>query len=325
MPNYFGYRINTSRRDFFKKELLERKQLRQGWGYDPGQDLRNMTVNEGASRNKSMFRVKRGDILLVPGLCSPDTVAIVRAIEDFAKGYRFEIDPNLGDFGHIFPAEYVTEFRRHNSLVGKLKASLRTPMRFWSLNEFADVIENLIKAPKESLLDVKNYSERYEEIEESVFDTFADEFKTKLYNDMYSQFSESEWEFALVHGLQKLYPHYKVERVGGKNEKEHGADIVIKIPAPLTYDESYYVVAIQVKDYGNSVGFSPIDQISKADSYADWHNAQNQLLEKWVVLTKCQKQLNPKFEQYAASKNVKVIWGDDLKELLYNIAMKTKG
>lgn len=325
MPNYFGYRIDTSNREFFQKELQEHKRLHQGWGYDPGQDLRNMTVNEGASRNRSMFKVKQGDILLVPGLCSPDTVAIVRATQDFATGYRFEIDPTLKDFGHIFPAEYVTEFRRHNSLVGKLKASLRTPMRFWSLNDFAETIEKLIAAPRESLLEVKDYVDRYEEIEESVFDLFANEIKSKLYEKMYSQFSESEWEFALVHGLRKLYPHYKVERVGGKIEKDHGADIVIKIPSPLTYDESYYIIAIQVKDYTKVVGYGPIDQVSKADSYDEWENEQNKLLEKWVILTGCEKQLNPEFEQYAASKNVKVIWGNDLKELLYNIAMKANG
>ena len=325
MPNYFGYRINTSKRDFFKKELREHKQLRQGWGYNPGQDLRNMTVNEGASRNKSMFRVKKGDILLVPELCSPDTITIVRAIEDFATGYRFEIDPELGDFGHIFPAEYVTEFRRHNSLVGKLKASLHMRPRFWRLDDYADIIEKLIAAPKESLLDVKDYEDRYEEVEESVFDSFASDFKAKLYAKMYSQFSESEWEFALVHGLKKLYPHYKVERVGGKTEKDHGTDIIIKIPSPLTYDESYYIIAIQVKDWSDSVGQGPIDQILKADSYPEWNNDQNKLLEKWVILVNGEKQLNPDFEQYAASKDVKVIWGDDLKELLYNIAMKANG
>lgn len=323
MPNYFGYRINTSKREFFKRELFEHKRLRQGWGYDPGQDLRNMTVNEGASRNRSMFKVKQGDILLVPGLCSSDTVTIVRAIQDFATGYRFEIDLELGDFGHIFPAEYVTEFRRHNSLVGKLKASLRTPMRFWGLNDYADIIEALIAAPKESLLEVKDYDERYEEVEESVFDLFAEQFKAELYGKMYSQFSESEWEFALVHGLKKLYPHYKVERVGGKTEKEHGADIIIKIPSPLTYDESYYIIAIQVKDWSDSVGQGPVDQILKADSYPEWNNGQNKMLEKWVILTNGEKQLNPDFEKYAASKDVKVIWGDDLKELLYNMAIKS--
>lgn len=323
MKHYYGYRINTSQRDFFKKELLEHKHLRQGWGYDPGQDLRNMTVNEGASRNRSMFKVKQGDILLVPSLCSPDTVAVVRATQDFATGYRFEIDPTLKDFGHIFPAEYVTEFRRHNSLVGKLKASLRTPMRFWGLDDFAKIIEQLIATPRASLLEVKDYNNQYEEVEESVFDAFAEDFKRILYDKMYSQFSESEWEFVLVHGLRRLYPHYKVERVGGKTEKEHGADIIIKIPSPLTYDESYYVIAIQVKDYNNVVGYGPIDQVSKADSFDEWKNGQNMLLEKWVVLTGCTKQLNSNFEQYAASKNVKIIWGDDLKELLYVIAMKS--
>lgn len=322
MKNYYGFRINKAKRDFFKKELIEHKRLRQGWGYDPGQDLRNMTVNEGASRNRSMLKVKKDDILLVPSLTFSDTVAIVRATEDFDKGYRFEIDPVEKDFGHIFPAEYIAEFRRHNPLVGSLKASLRTPMRFWSLNDFADIIEKMIAAPKESLLSVKDYNERYEAVEEAVFDSFEDQFKEKLYNDMNSQFSESEWEFALTHGLQKLYPHYKVIRVGGKSEKEHGADIIIKIPSPLTYDESYYIIAIQVKDYSNVVGFDPIDQILKADNYEDWHSPQNKLLEKWVILTKCQKKINADFENYAASQNVKVIWGDDLKELLYNIAMK---
>ena len=174
--------------------------------------------------------------------------------------------------------------------------------------------------PRDSLLEVKDYDERYEEIEETVFDSFADKIKIELYNKMYSQFSESEWEFALVHGLKKLYPHYKVERVGGKTEKEHGADIIIKIPSPLTYDDSYYIIAIQVKDYSKFVGLEPIDQILKADSYPEWRDV---LLEKWVILTGCEKQLNPEFEQYAASKNVKVLWGDDLKELLYVIAMKS--
>lgn len=57
--NYWGYRIDTRYIDFFNLELQEGR-LRQGWGFDPGQDLRSMTVNEGASRNISMIeRVKK--------------------------------------------------------------------------------------------------------------------------------------------------------------------------------------------------------------------------------------------------------------------------
>ena len=157
-----------------------------------------------------------------------------------------------------------------------------------------------------------------------MFSIFADEFKTKLYDEMYHQFSESEWEFALVHGLCKMYPDYKIERVGGTTEAKHGADIVIKIPSPLMCDEFYYVIAIQIKDYNAFVGHDPIDQILKADSYPDWNNDQNKLLEKWVVLTGCQKQHNTDFSEYAEEKGVKIIWVDELKELLYNIAMKSK-
>lgn len=63
---YWGYRIDASAIDFFRKELEEGR-LRQGWGYDEGQDLRKMTVDEGASRNSRMKNeVKKGDILLVP-------------------------------------------------------------------------------------------------------------------------------------------------------------------------------------------------------------------------------------------------------------------
>lgn len=40
--NYWGYRIDTNEIDFFRKEL-ERGILRQGWGWNEKQDLRNLT------------------------------------------------------------------------------------------------------------------------------------------------------------------------------------------------------------------------------------------------------------------------------------------
>lgn len=52
--NFWGYRICNESAEFFCKELNEGR-LRQGWGYELGQNLRNLTVDEGASYNLKMY------------------------------------------------------------------------------------------------------------------------------------------------------------------------------------------------------------------------------------------------------------------------------
>src|SRR5574344_2550418 len=90
MKNYWGYRIDTNCIDYFRQELQEGR-LRQGWGWNKKQDLRNMKMDEGAGRNLSIFnKVKKGDILLVPRCPTWDEVGIVEATEDFDKGYYFD-------------------------------------------------------------------------------------------------------------------------------------------------------------------------------------------------------------------------------------------
>ena len=56
---YWGYRIAKDRIPFFWEELRQGR-LRQGWGADRGQNLRNLTVDKGARLNLPMLRVKRG-------------------------------------------------------------------------------------------------------------------------------------------------------------------------------------------------------------------------------------------------------------------------
>jgi len=66
--NYWCYRVDTSKIKFFTNELYEGR-LRQGWGWNEKQDLRNFKMDEGAGRNRPMFnKVKKGDILLIPQL-----------------------------------------------------------------------------------------------------------------------------------------------------------------------------------------------------------------------------------------------------------------
>lgn len=314
--NYWAFRIDKRNREYFKKELLEKQQLRQGWGYNEGQNLRNMTVDEGAKRNLPiMKKVKKGDMLLVPDLYNLGTISIVEALEDFDKGYKYEIDPHIGDYGHIFPAKFIKEFARHNILAGGLK--LKNPCRFWSLNGYKDIIERIISEPDENLLNPQNYSQRYNYVENEVFKEYEEKMKNLLYKKMNEQMSDTDWEYALVHGLKRLYPDYEINRVGGKSEKDHGCDITITFESPL--GGKRYVIAVQVKDYSGIVDNSPIDQICKADTYFEQNDEI--LLEKWVILTKCDKEINKNLEEYAAEKNVHIYYGTELKELLYKIAM----
>ena len=59
--NYWCYRIDTNNIKFFVDELNQGR-LRQGWGWDEKQDLRNFKMDEGAGRNRPMINnVKKGD------------------------------------------------------------------------------------------------------------------------------------------------------------------------------------------------------------------------------------------------------------------------
>lgn len=316
MKNYWCFRVDTSKIKFFSNELNEGR-LRQGWGWDEKQDLRNFEMDEGAGRNRPMFnKVKKGDVLLIPQLPNWGEVALVEASEDWNNGYRFEIDRNLGDYGHIFPAKYLKKFNRNNeNVTGNLRSTLKNPSRFWNINHYADDVEKLLNSQVTELSKKQDYNDRLESSIGIVFNDVFDEtlFADKLYEKLTEQFTREEWEFALVYGLQQMFPTYQIDRVGGPNEQYHGTDILIKIPSILSnYD---YAIAIQVKDYDGFVGSEVITQINKADSH--WNSENLKLIEKIVIITKAKKDENIRL--FENEKNVKFIFAHELKQLLAEI------
>jgi len=320
--NYWCYRIDTNRIKFFMNELNNGR-LRQGWGWDERQDLRNFKMDEGAGRNRSMFKkVKKGDILLIPQLPDWGLVAIAQATEDWSLGYEFKIDKKFGDYGHIFPAKFIKRFTRNNENVkGTLRSTLKNPSRFWSINHYSDDVDALLNIPQDGLVKLQDHHSRMTSLVGEVFnDTFNEQdFSDKLYNKFTQHFTREEWEFALVIGLKEIFPFYQVERVGGKEEQKHGTDILIKLPSLLSDYE--YAIAIQVKDYTGTVGQSVIDQINKADSY--WESENLKLIEKWVIITRATKDVN--IELTENDSNVKIIFAGELKVLLNRIAKKLIG
>jgi hypothetical protein len=302
---------------------LNNGRLRQGWGWDKKQDLRSFKMDEGAGRNRPMFnKVKKGDVLLVPRLPNWGQIAIVEATEDWSNGYEFRIDENFGDYGHIFPAKFIKRFTRNNeNVTGNLRSTLKNPSRFWSINHYSEDVEVLLNVPQDGLVKKQDHQSRLTSVVGDVFNEVFNEqeFTKKLYDKFIEQFTREEWEFALVNGLSELFPFYQVERVGGKEEKNHGTDILIKLPSLLSDYE--YAIAIQVKDYEGSVGQSVIDQINKADKF--WEGENLKLIEKWVIITKASKDVNIELTNNVS--DVKIIFAGELKELLNRIAKNMIG
>jgi len=151
--NYWCYRIDTSKINYFMDELNNGR-LRQGWGWDEDQDLRSFKLDEGAGRNRPMFeKVKKGDVLLIPQLPSWGQIAIVEATDDWSSGYRFEIDKKLADYGHIFPAKFIKRFTRNNeNVTGNLRSTLKNPSRFWSINHYSDDVKALLNISQDGLV-----------------------------------------------------------------------------------------------------------------------------------------------------------------------------
>lgn len=324
MPNknYWCYRIDTNKIKFFTDELNNGR-LRQGWGWDKRQDLRNFKMDQGAGRNRPMFtKVKKGDILLIPQLPAWGQVAIVEATEDWFEGYEFILDSRVTDYGHTFPARYLKKFTRNNANVtGNLRSTLKNPSRFWSINHYAEDVKLLLGVEQSDLVKRQDHQSRLTSLVGEVFNEVFDEkdFSNKLYTKFTEQFTSAEWEFALVIGLQEIFPFYQVERVGEKTEKDHGTDILIKMPSLLSDYE--YAIAIQVKDYEGNVSRAAIDQINKADAY--WESENLKLIEKWVIVTRASKYVN--LEITNNTDNVKIIFAEELEDLLNRIGKKMAG
>ena len=314
MRHYWGYRINTDRANFFWEEL-ENGRLRQGWGYDPGQDLRIKAVNEGAFRNLRMLNVKKGDILLIPRIHQWNEVSIVEATEDWNLGYRYEIDQKHGDYGHIFPARFLKDFRRDSEAVsGDVRSSLRNPMRFWNMDRYGKSVEQILAAEQSILTTSQKPEDRFINSIVDVFGSAFDGsmFSNDLFDKMCNQVSAAEWEFVLVAGLKLLYPepYFHVQHTGGRSEVNHGTDITITFPSIA--EETEYVIAIQVKDYEGYVARDVIAQINKAEAY---FKEQNQILiDKIVIITKAPKDVNQMLVDNSG--DVKFIFANELKTLL---------
>ena len=318
--NYWGYRIDVKNQDFFFKEL-EQGRLRQGWGYDKNQELPD-TKDSGARKNLSMYHnVKKGDILLIPRLPDWGSVAIVEATQDWddkEKGYKFEIDDEKKDYGHIFPAKYIGCFNRHGKDVsGNIQSTLKARNRFWNISRLSEDVEKIMKnleGNKESTSVIENIKNIVSEQVKSYFNLKG--FSEKVIDEYNRKFTASQWEEVIKNILEKTYPGYEIERIGGSKEEKHGTDILVTISGLSNLEK--YNIAMQVKNYNDVISDNNIDniikQINKAEEYV-WEN-NGKLIDKILVITSAKKEENPKLIKKCKEKNIKVIFSEELKKLI---------
>jgi hypothetical protein len=312
--SYWGYRIDTKNIKFFNEEL-EKGRLRQGWGYEEWQKLPN-TSDEGAKRNLPIYnKVKKGDILLIPRLPSWDDITIVEATENFDTGYKFEIDKEKGDYGHIFPVEKIKHISRYSkNIFSDLQRTLKQVQRFWRINCGENVDEIISSSDNRSVTNEERFHDSLKDAFENSFD--SDKFKDLIIGNAKKNFANEGWEHALVEALKIIYPepHFEVTREGGVEEKKHGTDILIKI---FGLGDIKYGIAIQVKDWWGNASEWAIEQLNKADKY--WKEKDIKLIEKILIITKAEYKDNENFKKQCEDNKITPLFTEDLSELLYQI------
>ena len=322
--NYWGFRIDTNCReypDYYKKEL-DREVLRQGWGYEDEHNLKllskaNTLVPIDQVANLRMYNgVKRGDIILIPRIPNCNFVTIAQATSDWDTGYKFEIDKNMRDYGHQFPAKYLNHFSRDNKhVLSDVVSTLKARQRFWRLSASPDSIEALRRRETSELIDNVESEDRFNETVLSVMNQIRVE--DEIHKKLLEQFGGSAWEYALVTGLKALFPFYDIERTGGSNESKHGTDILITMPGPL--ENVRYGIAVQVKDWREKAWdiASAISQIEKADkAWKELHPELN-IVEKIIVLTNVPSAQ----ENLPKESHVTIMNCHELKKLLRRMAL----
>lgn len=323
--HYWGYRISNEYAGILFDELKQGR-LRQGWGYDENQDLRNgnAITDDGVKRNLPILNyVKKGDYLLIPHMPDYDSITIAQATNDFSIGYEFEIlqEKGVKDFGHIFPAKFIKRFSKRNINVGaNIKSTMKCVSRFWNIDRCAREVEMLLNICDTELVETNTIEDWWNGAVETGIDEQV--FAKRIYEYLHDRSNASEWEEVLRIGFEYILPEcISVEKTWNVEEKKHGSDLLIKIPGIF---ETTYVIAIQIKDYKGVVSDEPVKQINMADDYYS-DNPGEKLIDKYLIITDTDISDNEKLASIAKVNGVKIIFRKELEMLLARMAKNLIG
>ncbi|MEM7160217.1 MAG: restriction endonuclease [Myxococcota bacterium] len=276
-------RTDSRARDFIAAELKAGR-LRQGWGHEANQDLRVIHSTPRADRvahqhaawrgNRRLLEatgdgLQLGDVVVFPNVPEPGRWAFAR----ITGGYRYEIDANQGDYGHIREVEpWLTGggelawvVPNHELVPAPMRRSMTCRSRMWSVDAFGEAIELVLSALEkgQALTDAQSPDER--------FSTFVGSMRSEAYKLVDHGWGAAELEDLVVRVLRNRYrashPNARVDPKGGTGE--HGIDVLVTLPDPLGVSLK---IGVQVKKHeGVETGLRSLEQIAEAREYWGIH------------------------------------------------------
>ena len=269
MARYWAMRTSKDNANFIFKEL-KKERLRQGWGYRVDQNLDEIRKALSEKRplnedqkvcwrgNRRMHpeewdSIQKGDYIILPNLPDIGQWSVAKV----TGGYRYQIDTNLGDFGHILEVKMlnpenhpINPYNQHVS--ANLRKTMNTRSRLWNIDWYKSDVKKLITAIKEGkdLSKPTKESEKISGIYSKLTKTLERELRDKYYG--------SEFEVPIKKLLEKIYQN--VEGKAGSREK--GADFICSFNDGLGVPHK---IAVQVKMWeGEARWLRPLEQIKEA-------------------------------------------------------------
>lgn len=306
---YWAIRSDRENKEILWDELRQGR-LRQGWGHNPTQDLR--LIQEEILRGGAWWErlsqsqkevlpqlrmlssspdsVQIGDLVLVPNLPDDGSFILVEVIGEYSftpLSLLGERDVNkLGqDYGHILPVTMLTEKginKYSDNVHANIRSTLRTPMRMWNLDGYAELLDRMITEYKHGVdfFIPRSGDARLKRAWEIALSHASDVLRCKLEVELSSRFQAAEWEEPIKTVLENLYPASDVRWVAGP--QEHGADVIVQIPNH--FGGLPWLIVVQVKNYTGEIGAEVLDQLKIAH---DHYSKEGKLLTLIVMTTAC--------------------------------------
>lgn len=304
------WNIDRQNQDYFKTEL-EQGRLRQGWGYDPALDLRDL-----------QDRIARGDTLTVPqqaawDRCHPmltdirvgDLVA-VKNLPDYSHftlvevtgDYNFRLDP-IGDYAHCIPISIVQTFH---------KQSDRVPAPLTSaLNRAQHPLGRTI-AHHDRLLRLAQVANSTEAMRAEPFKERLARVRSKLIGPLQASLKNAIDKRQAERLTLELLRRDGLDVVWTAGPMEQGADVIGTVQIGYGFA---YRLAVQVKmhwDIDNDT--RGIEQLTQAIRS---HQADAGLLVTFA--DQLGGDLQEHLKRSQREQNIQVLYGDDLYERLLEL------
>jgi hypothetical protein len=283
--------------------------LRQGWGYNPSQDLR-LVQGENSHGGKWWERlteeqkevlghlkmlskadggVQVGDSILLPNLPVEGPFFLIAEVtgEYYFDMFSLSVDTDVNDlgkdYGHVLPVGLITKDRinRYADIVdASIRNTLKTPMRMWNVDGHSSAIERLVARYNAGgdFSTPNSGTARLHTAWEIALTHATNLLQERLGSELDARFQAAEWEEPITLVLRNLYPGADVRWAAGP--QEYGADVVVQL---MNYFGGLpWLIVVQVKNYLGEIGPAVLEQLNTAHQR---YNTEGKILSLVVMTT----------------------------------------